>query len=60
MGLIVPGQVPSPLGEVINYAPSWIEVCVSIGILAVGILVVTVLIKPALIIEQRFERRHGT
>lgn len=57
MGLIVPGMVPSPLGEVINYAPSWVEICVAIGILAAGMLVVTLLIKPALIIEQRFEAR---
>ena len=58
MGLIVPGMVPSPLGEVINYAPSWVEVCVAIGILAAGMLVVTLLIKPALIIEQRFEAQY--
>jgi molybdopterin-containing oxidoreductase family membrane subunit len=56
MGLIVPGLVPSPLGEVIDYAPSWVEISVALGILAVGMLVVTVLIKPALIIEQRFEK----
>jgi molybdopterin-containing oxidoreductase family membrane subunit len=55
MGTIVPGMVPSPLGEVIDYAPSWVEVCVALGILAVGMLVVTALIKPALIILQRFE-----
>jgi molybdopterin-containing oxidoreductase family membrane subunit len=57
MGLIVPGLVPSPLGEVIDYAPSWVEVCVALGILAVGMLVVTALIKPALIIEQKFEAK---
>jgi Ni/Fe-hydrogenase subunit HybB-like protein len=56
MGTIVPGMVPSPLGEVIDYAPSWVEVCVALGILAVGMLVVTALIKPALIILQRFEK----
>lgn len=54
MGLIVPGLVPSPMGEVVDYAPSWVEVCVTLGILALGIFVVTVLLKPALIIEQRF------
>jgi hypothetical protein len=32
-----------------------VEVCVAIGILAAGMFVVTLLIKPALIIEQRFE-----
>ena len=55
IGLIVPGLVPSPLGEVVDYAPSWVEICVTLGILALGIFVVTVLLKPALIIEQQFE-----
>ena len=54
MGLIVPGLVPSPLGEVIDYAPSWVEISIALGILAVGIAFVTALVKPALIIEQRF------
>jgi molybdopterin-containing oxidoreductase family membrane subunit len=53
--LIVPGLVPSPLGEVVNYAPSWVEVSISLGILALGIFVVSVLLKPALMIEQRYE-----
>ena len=55
IGLIVPGLVPSPLGEVVDYAPSWVEICVTLGILALGIFVVTILLKPALKIEQRFE-----
>lgn len=55
MGLIVPGLVPSPMGEVVDYAPSWVEVSVTLGILALGIFVVTVLLKPALIIEHRYE-----
>ena len=54
IGLIVPGLVPSPLGEVVDYAPSWVEVSVTLGILALGVFVVTVLIRPALIIEERF------
>ena len=56
IGLIVPGLVPSPLGEVVNYAPSWVEVSITLGILALGIFVVSLLLKPALIIEQRYER----
>jgi len=55
MGLIVPGLVPSPLGEVVNYAPSWVEVCITLGVLSLGIFVVSLLLKPALIIEQRYE-----
>jgi len=55
MGLIVPGLVPSPLGEVVDYAPSWVEVSIALGILAIGMAFVTFLIKPALVIEQRYE-----
>jgi len=55
IGLIVPGLVPSPLGEIVDYAPSWVEVSVTLGILALGVFVVSVLLKPALIIEHRFE-----
>ena len=57
MGLIVPGLVPSPMGEVVDYAPSWVEISITLGILALGIFVVTVLLKPALIIEQRYENK---
>ena len=55
IGTIIPGLVPSPLGEIVNYAPSWVEVCVTLGVLALGVFVVSVLLKPALIIEQQFE-----
>ncbi len=44
-----------PWGEVVDYAPSWVEISVALGILALGIFVVTMLLRPALIIEQRFE-----
>ena len=53
----MPGLVPSPLGEIVDYAPSWVEVSVTLGILALGVFVVSVLLKPALIIEQRFEAK---
>ena len=56
IGLIVPGLVPSPMGEIVDYAPSWVEVSITLGILALGIFVVTMLIRPALIIEQRFQK----
>jgi molybdopterin-containing oxidoreductase family membrane subunit len=57
MGLIVPGLVPSPMGEVVDYVPNWVEVSVTLGILAFGILFVTMLIRPALIILKRFEEQ---
>jgi Ni/Fe-hydrogenase subunit HybB-like protein len=57
IGLIVPGLVPSPMGEIVDYAPSLVEIGVTLGILALGVFVVSVLLKPALIIEQRYEGR---
>lgn len=54
VGLIVPGFIPSPMGEIVNYSPSWVEVGITLGILALGVFVVTMLIKPALVIEERF------
>jgi Ni/Fe-hydrogenase subunit HybB-like protein len=60
MGLIIPGLVPSPMGEIVDYAPSLVEVGVTVGILALGIFVVTLLLKPALVIEQRFESDNGS
>ncbi len=59
VGLIVPGLVPSPLGEVVNYSPSWVEVCISLGVLSLGTCIVTLLLKPALVIEQRFEEEKS-
>lgn len=57
VGLIVPGLIPSPLGEIADYSPTWVEIGVTIGILALGAFVVTMLIKPAIIIEKRYEER---
>jgi Ni/Fe-hydrogenase subunit HybB-like protein len=51
MGLIVPGLVPSPLGEVVSYAPSLVELGVTAGIFALGVFIVTMLVRPALVIE---------
>ena len=58
IGLIIPGLVPSPLGEVVSYSPSWVEVSVTLGILALGMFIVTMLIRPALIIEQTATREY--
>jgi Ni/Fe-hydrogenase subunit HybB-like protein len=54
-GLIIPGLVPSPMGEVVDYAPSSNEILITLGVLATGILVVTLLIKPALVILLKFK-----
>ena len=54
-GLIIPGFIPSPLGEVTDYLPTGVEISITLGIFAVGLFVITMLIKPALVIEQRYE-----
>jgi len=48
MGLIVPGFVPSPLGEIVEYAPSLNEVLVSLGIWALGALLYTLMLRIAI------------
>jgi molybdopterin-containing oxidoreductase family membrane subunit len=55
IGLIVPGLIPSPLGEIVDYLPTLVELGVTLGILCLGITVVTWLIRTALIIEQQYE-----
>ncbi len=51
MGLIVPGFVPTPIGEVFEYSPTVVEVVVSLGIWALGLLIFTLLAKVAIPIE---------
>ena len=56
IGLIVPGLLPSPLGEVVDYLPTWVELAITLGIFSLGITVVTWLVRTALIIEERYEK----
>jgi molybdopterin-containing oxidoreductase family membrane subunit len=51
MGLVIPGFVPSPLEEVVEYTPSWVELSVTLGIWAMGLFVLTVLVRVAIPIE---------
>jgi len=51
MGLVVPGFIPTPLGEVAEYAPTAVELGVSAGIWALGILVFTLLTKIGIPIQ---------
>lgn len=62
MGLIVPGFIPSPLGEVVDYTPSWIEIAITLGIWALGAFVFTILVRIAIAIELgqlRYATRRG-
>ena len=57
MGLVVPGFIPTPLGEIVEYAPSLNETLVCFGIWAFGILCYTVMLRVAVpILQGRFTR----
>jgi Ni/Fe-hydrogenase subunit HybB-like protein len=51
MGMVIPGFIPSPLGEIVEYSPTWVELAVTAGIWALGIFVLTILVRVALPIE---------
>ncbi len=51
MGLVIPGFIPTPTGEILEYLPNLHEVVVSAGIWATGLLIFTLLAKAAIPIE---------
>jgi molybdopterin-containing oxidoreductase family membrane subunit len=59
MGFVIPGFVPTPIGEIYEYAPSLTEIMVSLGIWAFGLLVFTLLAKAAIPIECGVLRKPG-
>jgi molybdopterin-containing oxidoreductase family membrane subunit len=52
MGLVIPGFVPTPLGEIFEYVPTSVELSVAAAIWAFGILLFTLLAKAVIAIEQ--------
>ena len=62
MGLIVPGFIPTPLGDLVEYTPSMIEILVSLGIWSFGALLFTMMGKVVLAIETgelRFQTKEN-
>jgi len=57
MGLVIPGFVPTPTGEILEYAPNATEVGISIGVWGIGLLLFTLLAKAAIPIECGALRR---
>ena len=52
MGLVVPGFIPTPTGDLVEYAPSFIEFIVSVGIWAAGALVFTLFAKVVVAVQS--------
>ncbi|CAM2007081.1 sulfate reduction electron transfer complex DsrMKJOP subunit DsrP [Acanthopleuribacter pedis] len=59
MGLVVPGFVPGPLGDVVDYHPSWVEIWVTVGIWAMGFFILSGLVKVAIAIETGRMKAKG-
>lgn len=52
MALVVPGFIPTPLGEFVEYVPSVVEWVVSLGVWCFGLLVFSILVRLGVRIEQ--------
>ncbi len=51
IGFVIPGFIPTPLGEVFEYTPTWTEFTVAVGIWALAILIFTLLAKASIAIS---------
>ena len=61
MGLVVPGFIPTPLGQMIEYRPSVNETLVCFGIWAFGLLCYTVFLRMAVpILQGRLSQANET
>lgn len=61
MGLIVPGFIPSPAGDLVEYTPSTHEILICAGIWALGTMLFTVLARVAIGIQEGHVRhRYGS
>ena len=48
LGFVIPGFIPTPIGDFVEYKPTLNEVLITIGVWAGGLLIYTILVKLAL------------
>ena len=59
MGLIIPGFLPTPLGEIVEYFPTLNEALICVGIWAFGILLYSWMVHFAVPILTGNLRHNG-
>jgi molybdopterin-containing oxidoreductase family membrane subunit len=52
LSFVIPGFIPSPLGEISRYSPTFAEIIITKGVWAFGFLVLTVLYKIAVSVKE--------
>jgi molybdopterin-containing oxidoreductase family membrane subunit len=55
LAMVVTGFIPSPLGEVTEYAPTAPEVAITLGVYALGFFVLTVLYRVVVNVRERLD-----
>ena len=59
MGLVIPGFIPTPLGQIVEYRPSLNETLICIGIWAFGLLAYTIFLRMSVpILQGRLSRAN--
>ncbi|MCG8633929.1 MAG: polysulfide reductase NrfD [Desulfobacterales bacterium] len=59
IGFVIPGFIPSPLGDFVQYVPTMNELVICLGIWAFGLLVYTLFLKTAIpILEGRWQAEN--
>lgn len=52
LSFVVPGFIPSPLGEIARYSPTVAEIIITKGVWSVGLLILTILYKTAASVKE--------
>ncbi len=63
MGLVIPAFIPSPIGEIVEYHPTWDEIQICLGIWAIGLLLYTIFVRvsiPVLTGHLRIDKIYET
>ena len=59
LGFIIPGFIPTPLGEIWEYWPRITEIMIAVGVWGLGLLIYTLSLKIAIPIETGEMRVYG-